>query len=409
MAKILIISPVATHPQDAGHKSRIYSIAENLRQHKHEVAILVVSEINDAESAAMSNYWGNSLYQYIPYNFESFSFFQKASIKLKYFLFNSLKKKQKAEYDKTYTEEQNKHNHLIDDSYCFGLSVYLKQLQAKEAFDVVITEYVALSLALESFDHKVLKVLDTHDVFTDRYKMYLERNLPYDWWSFFRGEEAKGLNRADIIFAIQNQEKQQLQQITQKPVKLLGHIVPAKKLPAHGFGKIIVFVGVNNSVNVQGINHFIKEILPHIKASHPDVRLLLAGNIVKAKDEVLHDTNVEFTGIYNESHEPYLLADIVINPVIIGTGLKIKTIEAISFGLPLISFQSGVDGLPESDAHPYFIKCNSDAEFVSSLLEVMSDAGRRKQLSENARRFISQYNEEAASDLLDAVNKHMQK
>lgn len=63
----------------------------------------------------------------------------------------------------------------VDDWYDLATDKFLLQLQEKEKFDTVIAEYVFLTKALENFSDRVLKIVDTHDIFTNRHKVYLKK------------------------------------------------------------------------------------------------------------------------------------------------------------------------------------------------------------------------------------------
>src|SRR5690606_22546933 len=112
-------------------------------------------------------------------------------------------------------------NHSIDEWFDSTIGVHLKKIN-KNNYDVVIVEYVFFSKAFEYFDNNVLKVIDTHDVFTDRDKSFIENSQRPRWFYTNAKEEAKGLNRSDMIIAIHDKDKKYFDTITQKPVITIG-------------------------------------------------------------------------------------------------------------------------------------------------------------------------------------------
>ena len=76
----------------------------------------------------------------------------------------------------------------------------------------------------------------------------------------------KGLNRADIIIAIQDKEKNFFSTLTTKKVITVGHNVIVKKLDKKKDSqKIILFIGSENSINKNAINNFLTHIFPIVK------------------------------------------------------------------------------------------------------------------------------------------------
>ena len=79
-------------------------------------------------------------------------------------------------------------------------------------------------------------------------------------------------------------------------------------------------------------------------------------------------------------------ADIGINPVFFGGGLKIKTVDYLSRGLPTVLTEEGAYGLHGGEGSAYLI-ARSRAEYVAHLRRLVRDAPRRRALGEGALRF----------------------
>src|SRR5688572_25848590 len=67
MKKTLMISPTPTHPQNAGNRSRIFNVADLLRQNGYDVHFLMTEfEYDSPDLEAMSAYWKDSLHLFKP-------------------------------------------------------------------------------------------------------------------------------------------------------------------------------------------------------------------------------------------------------------------------------------------------------------------------------------------------------
>lgn len=211
--------------------------------------------------------------------------------------------------------------------------------------DVVIIQFVFFSRCLLPIQGKKrpLKVIDADNVFTDRTKNYVERGFSYSWFSTDEEQERTGLARSDILLAIQERECEKIKiMMPDKPVLLVPHAheVQPYSVPA---GHNLLFVGAANQENASGLKKFIKYALPEIKLSFPRVNLVVAGRVCELLEEF--SEKVSFLGVVEDIDQLYKAASIVLNTTEIGTGLKIKTVEALCHGRCLVTTAAGIQGL----------------------------------------------------------------
>jgi glycosyltransferase involved in cell wall biosynthesis len=284
----------------------------------------------------------------------------------------------------------------VDYRYDKSLDDFLAVLSRKTRFDVVIVEYVFWSKALECFDGSVLKIIDTHDVFANRHLMYLQNREKYYGYSTSEKEEAKGLRRADVIIAIQQREKDYFSKITQKKTITVGHIGPLERL-AHKTspGKTILFVGSRAGHNIHGIRHFIGEVFPRIRGTIPDLQLVVVGEVCRSINNC--DGCIKL-GEVEDLKPIYEKADVVINPSHFGTGLSIKTIEALGYSKPVVTTSIGSKGLMDW-VNKAFLVADAPEDFSRSVLKVLGDDTLADRLSKNAYEFAKGWNEANVTEL----------
>ena len=371
MKKILVISPIPTHPQTAGNRTRICTLLGCLRDIGHEVHFLYVnSEPWLADRTRMEECWGRN-FHFVPYNFPGRSLRRYAG-RLK-FLF----------------ERGFLHIQPVDYRYDSTLDGYLQNLISLVKFDAVIVEYIFWSRALECFPPGVLKIIDTLDVFTGRHLWSVDRNSPYGWYSTTAREEAKALDRADVIIAIQEKEKQFFATLSGRKIITVGHLTPHVKSPKkESSGRKILFVGSDSSMNVQGVRRFVQEVLPGIKSVLPDVQLLLAGKVC---DAVADSKGCVKLGRSDDLGPVYAEADVVVNPVLFTTGISIKTMEALGYSKPVVASAAGSRGLEEG-AGKAFLVCDDPAAFARAVIDVLSHPRLAHSLSESADEFVARSN-----------------
>ena len=390
--KILLISPVPSHPQNAGNRSRIYNLSLHLKKLGHEVHFLYITQ-EDGNLEAMRLFWEDKFHLF-PYTSPPTR--QKQRPKQ---LGEKISRKIKALLGK-----DPLFTYLIDDWYDENLNDFATKLQQKIHFDVVIVMYVFWSKILEYFDNNVLKIIDQNDKFANRYKLYQKNGHYPQWYSTTEREELKGLRRADAIISIQERDKEEFsRKLKDKIVITVGQIVwlhNAQEQPWRKYRKNLLFLASKNPINVKGINYFLESILPEIKKEIPDVKLLLVGNIC---DEIEDYEGCLKLGEVESIEEVYNNADIVINPMQFGTGLKIKSIEALGFSKPLVTTSEGAKGI-EDGRDKSFLVADNPGKFAQYIIQLLSDDELYKKTSINAYNFAQQWNQENLRELVNLLN-----
>jgi glycosyltransferase involved in cell wall biosynthesis len=294
----------------------------------------------------------------------------------------------------------------IDDWYEPAVGEFARALTARERYTAVILLYVFQSKILENLEPGVLKILEAQDVFTDRQNLYLRLGMEPTFFYTTKREEAKGLNRADLILAIQDKEKHFYERICRKPVITVGHQVVTRYLHTpHATGDPfrLMYVGSENPVNVEGVEYFLSEIFPKLRQSTPAVELTIAGRICHHLPRGI--PGVELIGEVDDLEPHYAHAHAIINPVREGTGLKIKTIEAMGYGKPLVTTPQGAAGL-ETAANESFLQAETAGEFVSHLVDLSHSPPLAEALAKKAHAFAQEYNRQNLDPLLHRIDNH---
>lgn len=366
MTKVLVVSPTPTHPPIAGNRSCILSYVEVLKSQGNEVfffwIINPVFSTNDFSQT--KDYWGRH-----------FFYFKKNFLHRVLEFFLRIINFRRTGYNR------------VDDLYPWGVKSKATKLQKQFDFDVVIVNYVYLSKVLRCFgDSK--KVLFTHDVFTNKFQ-----RTGLDWFSLRPNDEAKALNRADAVIAIQKFEELFYSYLTTKPVFTSYNYFPIKKSPFSG-NKNILFISGANKYNIEGIDWFINNVMNKLKENFPAINLIIGGNICSVlKNKYSSYENVKFIGLVDNLLEFYSMGDVAINPVFNGTGLKIKSFEAMSFGKVLIAHPHSMDGIYDLSNCPVKLATSAD-EYINLIVELVNDDILNRELSKASHNYIRKLNAE---------------
>ena len=332
----------------------------------------------------MATCWGNDSFFSIPYNRPNTLSFR-------------IRRKLKSLIDRDAKYISN-----IDAWYDDKVDFYLKKLYDQNLYDIVFVEYVYLSKALMCFPRKVLKVIDTHDVMTDRHKIYLKNDGKYNWFSTTAAQERKGFKRADIIVAIQEREKVFFSRLTDKKIITLGHTVKVKKkVIGPDLKKSILFIGSGNQSNIDAITYFMDGIFPRIKEHVPEATLLIAGPVCRVMNN--SGDGIEKLGEPNDLDGIYDKADIVVNPIRFGTGLKIKNIEALGYSKPLVTSSIGAEGM-EKGIQSAFLVADDEKAFSDTVIRIIREPTLYRSLSKKGYDFAVEWNIAQVDALQEIIN-----
>jgi glycosyltransferase involved in cell wall biosynthesis len=386
MSRILVISNLPIIPATAGNKIRVWTLMNNLRALGHDVWFLGLG-LKAAEEKALRDAWGDNLFV-IPH-------VKARDARPRFHAFR------RWVMDRVIARGWATPD--VDYRFWPHWDGAVRQIATREKFDVVIAEYVFCSKALTHFDSTV-KVIDTHDVFTDRAKKLSASNIKSYDWSLPREEERLGLLRADVIIAIQKHEAAFFEELTggSRRIVTIGHTVTLRPLPAPASAaRAMLFVGTGNGPNIAGIQHFISRVFPLVREKLPDARLLIAGAI--CEKIAGKSPGVELLGIVDNLDDAYSAANIVINPLLAGTGLKTKTVEALGHSKPLVTTKCGAEGIEDMAGHA-FLMADDPAAMAGQICHLMEDAGAAASLAARGYLFATAWNQ-AQLDVLGRIDQ----
>jgi glycosyltransferase involved in cell wall biosynthesis len=143
--------------------------------------------------------------------------------------------------------------------------------------------------------------------------------------------------------------------------------------------------------NFDAVNFFLREVFPHIVRSRPGVRLYVTGRLDGVAVERLPQyPNVVFTGYLPNVRPRVAQSWLCVVQLRVGGGTRLKVLEALALGTPVVSTLKGVEGLDLQPGRDLLV-ADGPAEFASGVLRVLSDRILREQLSVNGRRASIQY------------------
>ncbi len=182
--------------------------------------------------------------------------------------------------------------------------------------------------------------------------------------------------------------------------------VPERASPFAATEVPLVFTGAMDYwPNVDAVCWFATEVLPHLRAVHPQLRLHIVGRSPAASVRALAGEGVVVTGTVPDVR-PYLQhAAAVVAPLRLARGIQNKILEAMAMGRPVVAAEACVSAmrvLPGQDVLP----AREAPDYVRELLALLADAPRAAALGEAGRRCVLQGYSWAAH--LQTLERHLQ-
>ncbi|NIK92679.1 glycosyltransferase family 4 protein [Mangrovimonas sp. CR14] len=234
-------------------------------------------------------------------------------------------------------------------------------------------------------------IVDTHDLLTSQFKSYKS----FELGSFFSAE-MQLLDAMDRVWAISIEEKYLFEQFLSSKVDLVPHI--QQKHEFHVEKSIdILYVASDNEHNRIGARWFFDHVYPMLSN---DLKITVVG---KVGDFIPDGDQIKKIRYVEDLTEVYAQARVVICPMFSGTGLKIKVVEALSHGLPVVCNERGVDGLINKTRNGCLVT-NSPTKFSGFIDKLLNDIDFYKEHSSLAHSFFDeQFSKEQVYSKLDSI------
>jgi glycosyltransferase involved in cell wall biosynthesis len=221
----------------------------------------------------------------------------------------------------------------------------------------------------------------THDVASHRFALnHGGKAVPLgDFSPATAAGEARLLSRADVVLAISEDDAAVFRGLLpDKAVIVAPKSAPIRDLVQKPVSGRCLFVGGVNPPNREGLAWFLEHIWPEVRANQPNAILHICGGIGQTVSQP--GPGVVIRGRVEKLDTEYAEAEVVIVPLLQGTGIKIKLVEACSFGKACVTTPVGLQGLPF--LRDSVIETNNAKEFSQGVLRLLGDATHRDNLGQ---------------------------
>lgn len=153
----------------------------------------------------------------------------------------------------------------------------------------------------------------------------------------------------------------------------------------------ILFVGsFQYPPNVDAVLYFYREIFPLVRKELPGTRWLVAGsNPPEAFRPLSEAPGIEVRGFVEDLKSLYREVSAVVAPLRIGSGSRLKILEAMAWGRPVVSTPVGCEGLEVKEGTNIMIG-STPGKFAEILLQVLKDNGLARRIGREGRKLVEE-------------------
>jgi glycosyltransferase involved in cell wall biosynthesis len=242
-----------------------------------------------------------------------------------------------------------------------------------------IVEFLHLTWMRPAIPKGVLTLVDTHAVAhqhdADLQRITASASQPV----MSIAQEQQALSHFDRVIAIAAPDAQVYADwLGHERVVLAPHAHPIRPLPLRAGVRDLLLVAGDYPPNHEGLRWFLDSVWPGLASA--GLHLHVVGSVGPAM-RLASGEQVHVHGVVPDLVATYAAADLCINPVRLGGGLKIKTIEALAHGRPFVSTSHGVRGL-EDEAGQAFLVADTAEDFAHAVLRLVASPGEAARLAQ---------------------------
>jgi glycosyltransferase involved in cell wall biosynthesis len=282
------------------------------------------------------------------------------------------------------------------------------------SFDVVVCDFLdaavnfprTITIPTVLFQHNVeseiwrrLALVQSHPAKKLLYQVEFAKMLAY---------ERKMVRRFQHVIAVSEHDRKLMSRwVDPARITVVPTGVDLKQFKGKSLGQemenLVIFVGAMDwGPNVDAVQYFCQEIWPAVKAKIPDARFRIVGRNPDRRVEKLAGESIEITGSVPSVVEHLHAASVVVVPLRIGGGTRLKIYEAMAAGKAVVSTSVGAEGLDVHDGSD-IVLADDATTFAENVVSLLRDKPLRRRYEQSAAALAAQYDWAAISEKFVSV------
>lgn len=272
----------------------------------------------------------------------------------------------------------------------------LKEVIKKNEFDVVYIHLFRMFQYFPLVSRASYTILDLTDVISK--EMFRSIRLQSWWKVFLRRREAKKIRRYEAIISetpneiwvISEEEKKDLSCVSSsKNIIVVPNGITINKIDRDYKQDRVLFFGYSNAGHNKDALLFLQtEIMPKIKKDVPSVELVVfgAGEGYRWKNKK-NEFPINNLGFLPDISNVFKDGAVVVAPILYSAGTQNKILDAMSFGLPVVTSDFGNEGI-QAEHLSQIVVCSTPEEYASAVVRLLKDKEWNRMIGSNGQDFV---------------------
>lgn len=208
-------------------------------------------------------------------------------------------------------------------------------------------------------------------------------------WKRTKKYERNVFDRFEARTIISEQDRALIDHPSRKKISIIPNGVDTQYFSprkAHKDVELLFTGNMSYPPNVEAACFLANEVLPLVRKSHPEARLLISGANPAPRVARLQSDAVQVSGWVEDIRDSYARAQLFVAPMHIGTGLQNKLLEAMAMGLPCVTSPLANNALQAREGKEILI-ASSAAEYASTICNLLKNKQQQASLAQAGNRF----------------------
>ncbi|WP_198374085.1 glycosyltransferase [Neoroseomonas rubea] len=212
--------------------------------------------------------------------------------------------------------------------------------EARGEANIILADYAFLTPGIPyALSPGAISAVVMHDLISSRSAAFGALGARDSVTALAAPAEAEMLAGAQLVIAIQHDEAAAARRMLPSGQAVIVAPMAVEPVDAAqpGEGAGLLFVGSGTAPNIDGLRWFFADVWPRIRTVRPDARIMIAGTVCNALTSSEWPAGTTPLGRVTDLSMVYRRADVVVSPLRVGSGLKIKLIEALGHGKAIVA------------------------------------------------------------------------
>ncbi|MDC1067777.1 glycosyltransferase [Candidatus Kapabacteria bacterium] len=375
--KILQLIPQFCYPADEGGKIGIANIYEEFSTSEEVTLFSLSNKKINSEHYELASQFGNVFIQYANTRNSFRNIFKSLFTKEPLYLF------------KHYSKDVIKQVEKIVETNSFDIIHADHTAMAPLAYYIKRKYGIPIGLRLHNIEYKIWERYSEELKYGSLKRKYIDSQA-----SKLENKESILISKMDVNFVITDVDKKRAIKLSPKAniVVASAGVSPNKwfagKLSQRQPKQIIIASTWNWIHNSNGLRWWVEKVLPLVKSKINDVELIVIGK--DSPNFLKNNINIEPVGYVEEVLPYFHNSNIYIAPLFVGSGIRIKILEAMAAGLPVVSTSVSAEGIIASPEQGLFVSDDADAQ-AAIIVSLIKNKQHAYDLGQKAREFILEH------------------